>query len=81
MSSTTCFQKTSNNCTSSGTPLNLRTGKPSFSLPFTDSPPNVELASEVGDFSDSVIGTTVCGMAGGPQRSDSVVGDVGDVAR
>lgn len=65
MSSTTCFQNTSNSRTFSGTPLNLRTEVPSFSLPF-GSALGVLGVSGATDFSGSA------------DVDDSTVGEVGE---
>lgn len=78
MSSTTCFQKTSNNRTFSGTPLNLRTGVPSLSLPF-NSVLGLLGDSEMEDFSGSVgVDDSTVGEVAVAQALDSAAGDVGD---
>lgn len=75
MSSTTCFQNTSNSRTFSGTPLNFRTGLPSFSFP-----PGSVGDSETEAFSGSVdVDDSTVGEVGVAQALfDSVEGDVGD---
>ena len=84
MSSTTCFQNTSNNWTSSGTPRNFRTVRPSLLLPFADPSPNEESVSVsvTEDFSVSV--EIVCATEGGgdPQAlASDVVGEAGSGGR
>ena len=82
MSSTTCFQKTSNSCTSSGTPRNLRTGEPSLSFPFPNFSSMFELGvvGKTSDFSDSEK-VVVAGDVGTPQAFASGPAEVGEAAR
>lgn len=82
MSSTTCFQNTSNNWTFSGTPRNLRTGEPSFSLPLLNLSSDVSVVGvSMLDLSDSTTDVAVAGVGGAAHASTSDVGEVGEAAR